>query len=97
MRRRTAEHRLATELLRTHYARHYGYPLSRTTHVRPGKMYPILEDWRTAGYLTDGWEPETVTHYRRRYYEVSRDGWEQLPRIVSMIDAVHHLNRGTAT
>lgn len=54
---------------------HWGYDLSRRTHVRSGVLYPILQRMLDHGWLTDGWEPgPDPRRPRRRYYRLTDEG-----------------------
>jgi DNA-binding PadR family transcriptional regulator len=75
MTRNRARHRLATELLRhPPGSKHYGYPLGKAAHIRPARVYRLLDEWMAAGWLTDGWDEENLVYYRRRFYVVTDEG-----------------------
>lgn len=58
--------------------RHWGYELSKTSGVRSGVMYPILQRMLDEGWLTDGWEAQAqagrAKRPPRRYYELTDVG-----------------------
>lgn len=72
MNRASAESRLA-EVMLSYPPRwqFYGYPLHKTARVRPGRMYPALQRWLDAGYLSDGWDESDPP---RRYYVLTEAG-----------------------
>lgn len=58
----------------------WGYELMKSSGVRSGVLYPILQRMLDAGWLVDGWEDSAESHKRprRRYYEVTELGKRQL-------------------
>jgi DNA-binding PadR family transcriptional regulator len=62
-RRQDAENRIREAMAEP--GPHYGYPLSRTTRLRPGRLYPALTRMLDRGEIEDGWgHPD---HGRRWY------------------------------
>jgi PadR family transcriptional regulator PadR len=58
---------------------HYGYDLSKRTHLRSGVLYPILQRMFDQGWLDDGWEsPAPADRPARRYYKVTERGVQEL-------------------
>ena len=55
---------------------HWGYELSKTSGVRSGVLYPILNRMLQDGWLMDGWEdpPLGARRPRRRYYTLTDKG-----------------------
>lgn len=55
-------------------ARHYGYELMRTTRLKSGSLYPILERLDNAGWVDSHWEEINEQHEGRpprRYYQLT--------------------------
>ena len=78
MKRAEAERRLAAELRSYPDGfRFFGYELSRATGVRAGRMFPALQRWLDAGYLSDGWSARHDPP--RRFYVVTPLGRAMLP------------------
>lgn len=53
---------------------YYGYPLSRSTGLRPGRLYPALNRLMEKGAVEDGWDlaPMTVGNGGpRRWYRIT--------------------------
>lgn len=60
-------------------AEHYGFDLSRRTHLKSGSLYPILVRMEGSGLVTSSWEdidPATEGRPRRRYYKLTDAGAE---------------------
>ena len=71
-------------------ARHWGYPLTKTTGLRSGTLYPILNNLLEEGWLADGWEeidPATAKRPPRRYYEITPEGLSQLGAVLRRAEA----------
>lgn len=78
MRRTANALAVAQALLADPDAQHYGYPLSKTSGVRSGRLYPMLSRMLDNGWLVDGWEDAAETRQRqrpaRRYYQLTETG-----------------------
>ncbi|MEV7691839.1 helix-turn-helix transcriptional regulator [Microbacterium sp. NPDC089189] len=60
---------------------HYGYQLSRSSGLRSGVLYPILQRLLNEGWLIDGWEqidPALEKRPARRYYTLTEAGMREL-------------------
>lgn len=71
-------------------ARYWGYPLTKSTGLRSGTLYPILNNLLEEGWLSDGWEeidPATAKRPPRRYYEITPAGLSQLGAVVARAEA----------
>ena len=65
---------------------HWGYGLSKTTGVRSGVLYPILERMLDEGWVDDGWEDRSEISARRpprRYYVLTGDGQAELAALLA--------------
>ena len=71
---------VALALSRDVVGQHWGYELSKSSGVRSGVMYPILDRMLHEGWLTDGWEdpPPGTRRPRRRYYELTDKGRREI-------------------
>jgi len=70
---------VAIALLEEPTAPHYGYEMSKRTHLRSGVLYPILQRMMNEGWLSDGWEsPSPTDRPARRYYSVTPEGLSEL-------------------
>lgn len=70
--------------------RHWGYPLTKTTGLRSGTLYPILNNLLEEGWLSDGWEkidPSTAKRPPRRYYEITETGRRELGAVLARADS----------
>jgi PadR family transcriptional regulator PadR len=66
---------VALALLDSPTSQHYGYELSKKTHLRSGVLYPILQRMYDEGWLSDGWEyPTPKDRPARRYYQITPEG-----------------------
>jgi PadR family transcriptional regulator PadR len=64
---------------------HYGYALMRTTRLKSGSLYPILERLEHAGWVDSQWEKSNEQHEGRpprRYYQLTGLGQEHAARAV---------------
>lgn len=53
----------------------YGYPLSRSTGVKSGTLYPMLARLAEQGYLEEKWEPSTKSGRPPRHaYRLTQTG-----------------------
>jgi PadR family transcriptional regulator, regulatory protein PadR len=60
---------------------HWGYDLSRTSGLRSGVLYPILQRLLNEGWVKDGWEaidPKVEGRPRRRFYKLTEVGFVEL-------------------
>lgn len=80
MRRTDALIAVAVALMEEPMGKHWGYQLSKQSHIRSGVLYPILTRLLDAGWLTDGWEDPSTIEGRppRRYYELTDRGRVEL-------------------
>lgn len=70
--------------------RYWGYPLTKTTGLRSGTLYPILNNLLDEGWLSDGWEeidPSTAKRPPRRYYEITDTGLRELGAVLARADS----------
>lgn len=79
-------YRVAGELIRDINAEHTGYDISRNTRVNQGTLYPLLQRWTDAGWLTVRDEKPEEHAARagrkgrtRRLIRVTKLGQEKLP------------------
>jgi DNA-binding PadR family transcriptional regulator len=51
---------------------YYGYPLSRATRLRPGRLYPALARMEARGEIVSGWDdpPSARRWYRLAQYDM---------------------------
>jgi len=80
MRKTHAAVQVAQALMEDPLGRHWGYELSKRSHVRSGVMYPILQRFYEQEWLADGWEEQTGRRRRppRRYYQLTDTGRREL-------------------
>ncbi|WP_083896522.1 PadR family transcriptional regulator [Microbacterium sp. B19] len=79
--------------------KHWGYPLTKTTGLRSGALYPILNRMMAEGWLEDGWEdidPAAARRPPRRYYEITPDGLRELGAVVRRADLEEARGRSRA-
>ncbi|MGN6588599.1 MAG: PadR family transcriptional regulator [Solirubrobacterales bacterium] len=72
---------------------HYGYELMRSTGVKSGSLYPILEQLEGAGWLSSRWEAiheAQAGRPPRRWYRLTGEGRRAAP------DAVDRFARSRA-
>jgi len=76
----------------------YGYSLMKTLsdkglEIDQGTLYPLLRRLETQGLLSSSWRLEDARP--RRYYVISPEGQEILPRLVaeweSMVQMMRHM------
>jgi PadR family transcriptional regulator PadR len=69
---------VAVALMSDASGRHWGYELSKSSGVRSGVMYPVLQRMLGEGWLADGWEDQVHAGKSkrppRRYYELTDEG-----------------------
>lgn len=97
MRRTSQTLAVAAALMDHPNGRHWGYPLTKTSGVRSGVLYPILARMLNEGWLSDDWESvdTAVTDRRppRRYYKLTVAG---VVALGGMLDAAgDHLSATT--
>lgn len=78
MRRTMAARAVAQALLADPDGRHWGYSLGKQAGVPSGVFYPILTRMEAEGWLASEWENPDGSGPRRRYYQLTADGREQL-------------------
>jgi PadR family transcriptional regulator PadR len=73
---------IAQVLMASPSDKHYGYEVSKQSHVRSGVIYPTLDRWLKDGWLEDGWEEQPAQGKRtrppRRYYLLTDLGRREL-------------------
>ncbi|GGJ48978.1 PadR family transcriptional regulator [Deinococcus roseus] len=58
---------------------HHGYPISKTTGIKSGSLYPILIRLSERGYLESRWEPsEKEGRPARHAYRITASGQQFL-------------------
>ena len=77
----------------------FGFDIMDVTHLPSGSVYPALRRLETLGLVRSDWESDESrdnTRPRRRYYELTTSGREQLVEAESRYRAVARLftNRG---
>jgi PadR family transcriptional regulator PadR len=69
---------VAAALMSDASGQHWGYELSKSSGVRSGVMYPVLQRMLDEGWLADGWEDQANAGKSkrppRRYYELTDEG-----------------------
>ncbi len=69
---------VAAALMNDASGQHWGYELSKSSGVRSGVMYPVLQRMLEQGWLTDGWEIQAragkSSRPPRRYYKLTDEG-----------------------
>jgi PadR family transcriptional regulator PadR len=86
MRKTAALVKVADAMMTQPTERHWGYGLTKSTGVRSGVLYPILERMLMEGWLEDGWEdPSEISDRRppRRYYALTGEGETELAAILA--------------
>lgn len=81
MRRTYSFIQVAMALMDDPLRQHWGYDLTKRSHVRSGVLYPILQRMLDEGLLTDGWEQAPADELKRparRYYVLTDRGRQQL-------------------
>lgn len=78
---------VAAALMSDASGRHWGYELSKSSGVRSGVMYPILQRMLDEGWLSDGWEEKSdvgrAKRPPRRYYELTDTGKSALGTVLA--------------
>lgn len=90
VRRTKAQAKVAKVLTDDPDGRHYGYPLSRTSGVRSGVLYPMLTRFEAAGFLASEWDdpdPDHPSRPRRRHYTITPAGRAALGALAEGKDA----------
>ncbi|MEX1142597.1 MAG: helix-turn-helix transcriptional regulator [Thermoleophilaceae bacterium] len=86
MRKTAALITVAATMMEEPTERHWGYGLTKSTGVRSGVLYPILERMLAEGWLEDGWEDRSeISDGRppRRYYVLTGEGQAELAAILA--------------
>lgn len=85
MKRTDATLRVAAALMDQPHAPHWGYQTSKSSGVRPGTLYPILNKFLEEGWLAGKWEnPEEISgRPPRRYYELTAEGMSGLRALLA--------------
>lgn len=58
--------------------RHYGYDLSKEARLWHHRLYPLLDDLLTRGWVSDGWDDDPEADLPRRYYVLTENGRDSL-------------------
>ena len=61
---------------------HWGYSLAKQANVPSGVLYPILARMEGAGWVTSTWEDSQGSRPRRRVYQVTREGRQEMTALV---------------
>lgn len=86
MRRTVALSSLALALMADPGGQHWGYDLSRSSGLRSGVLYPILQRLLDAGWLEDDWEQIDRSIEKRpprRFYKITALGARELGAIAA--------------
>lgn len=92
--------KVAQALCRDPRGRHWGYPLTKSTGLRSGALYPILNRMLAEGWLIDGWEeidPAVAKRPPRRYYEITSDGLRELGAVLRRAEVEAAARRSPGT
>jgi len=84
-RRSHAMYEVAAQILSTPREKHYGYRLCQCTGISPGSLFPILQRFAKAGWLSAEWEIPAEPRARppRRYYSLTDSGATALETIIA--------------
>ena len=66
--------KLLDALLADPSADFWGFELMKETGLASGTMYPLLARLESLGWLASGWDADSRSGPRRRYYRLTRNG-----------------------
>jgi PadR family transcriptional regulator, regulatory protein PadR len=76
-------------------ADYWGFEIMKATGLASGTIYPLLARLESMRWLESGWDDETVSGPRRRYYRLTSEGAASAR--VALAEASSKTRRGTST
>lgn len=85
--------RVARVFLGDPYSEHYGVEIYQNAGIAPGTVYPMLDEWKARGWLTNRPETQAQAEQRRakgplrRYWKLTEKGLSELTSYIRRWDA----------